>query len=130
MLLATSVSRPPAAGIGPPVATIDPPSPVPAGASQPNAREPAGTLSAGLTGEEAAARLRAFVSSDVIGVIEGCENEITGANDAFLTMLGYTREDLEAGRLLWPELTPPGWGGGPGPFGGTRLVLPNPLPPR
>lgn len=29
------------------------------------------------------------------------------ANDAFLSMLGYTRQDLEAGRLNWRALTPP-----------------------
>ena len=34
---------------------------------------------------------------------------ITDANDAFLRMGGYSREDLEAGRLRWDELTPPEW---------------------
>jgi PAS domain S-box-containing protein len=29
------------------------------------------------------------------------------ANDAFLEMVGYTRDDLTSGRLCWPELTPP-----------------------
>jgi PAS domain S-box-containing protein len=32
---------------------------------------------------------------------------ITEANDAFLEMVGYTRDDLEAGRIRWTELTPP-----------------------
>ncbi len=32
---------------------------------------------------------------------------ITDANDTFLELLGYTREDLEAGRIDWVELTPP-----------------------
>src|SRR6185369_12181506 len=31
------------------------------------------------------------------------------ANDAFLTMVGYSRDDLVAGRLRWLELTPPEW---------------------
>ena len=29
------------------------------------------------------------------------------ANDAFLALVGYSREDLTAGRMHWPELTPP-----------------------
>ena len=33
--------------------------------------------------------------------------EITGANDAFLRMSGYTRHDLEAGRVRWDELSAP-----------------------
>ena len=92
------------------ITTVDPLSPVPAGASQSVARDAAGTLAAALGGEEeAAARLRAFVSSDVIGVIEGCEDGITGANDAFLDMLGYTRADVESGAFSWTAATPERW---------------------
>jgi PAS domain S-box-containing protein len=29
------------------------------------------------------------------------------ANDAFLQMVGYTRKDLQAGKLDWKSLTPP-----------------------
>jgi PAS domain S-box-containing protein len=29
------------------------------------------------------------------------------ANDAFLELIGYSRQDLEAGRINWRELTPP-----------------------
>jgi PAS domain S-box-containing protein len=32
---------------------------------------------------------------------------ITGANDAFLRMVGHTRADLDAGRINWEEMTPP-----------------------
>jgi PAS domain S-box-containing protein len=28
------------------------------------------------------------------------------ANDTFLDLVGYSREDLRAGRLIWPDLTP------------------------
>jgi PAS domain S-box-containing protein len=35
--------------------------------------------------------------------------DIRGANDAFLRMGGYTREDVAAGRLRWDQLTPPEW---------------------
>ena len=52
------------------------------------------------------ARLRLF-DSPVIGVISGNENSILEANDAFLTMLGYSREDLANGKLRWTEITPP-----------------------
>ena len=31
------------------------------------------------------------------------------ANDAFLRMVGYEREDLVSGRLRWTDLTPPEW---------------------
>jgi PAS domain S-box-containing protein len=33
--------------------------------------------------------------------------KITGANDAFLAMVGYTREDLNAGNIGWAAMTPP-----------------------
>jgi PAS domain S-box-containing protein len=79
------------------------------GAELSDARDPAGTLGAALRGEDAAARLHALVASDVIGVIEGDGEVITGANDAFLVLLGYTREELESGALRWNDLTPPGW---------------------
>lgn len=35
--------------------------------------------------------------------------DIVRANDAFLRMGGYTREDVEARRLRWDTLTPPEW---------------------
>ena len=31
------------------------------------------------------------------------------ANDAFLDIIGYTRRDLEAGRITWRAITPPEW---------------------
>ncbi len=42
----------------------------------------------------------------VTGIISG-EFDRIEANDAFLDMVGYTREDLLGGRLNWPDLTPP-----------------------
>jgi PAS domain S-box-containing protein len=35
------------------------------------------------------------------------QGEITQGNDAFLKIVGYTREDLEAGKINWIALTPP-----------------------
>jgi PAS domain S-box-containing protein len=34
---------------------------------------------------------------------------ILEANDAFLLMFGYTREDLPAGKVRWDAMQPPGW---------------------
>ena len=44
--------------------------------------------------------------STVAGVVSGEFDHITDANDAFLQMVGYSREDLVASRLYWPDLTP------------------------
>src|SRR5579872_7365472 len=44
--------------------------------------------------------------STIAGVVSGEFDQITDANDAFLQMVGYSREDLDAGRLYWPDLTP------------------------
>jgi PAS domain S-box-containing protein len=54
------------------------------------------------------ARSRAFFDSGLLGVIYWNVNgAITDANDKFLEMLGYSRDDLTAGRLDWVKLTPP-----------------------
>ena len=54
------------------------------------------------------ARFRLLVDSNVQGVLFWNRNgDITGANDAFLRLVGYSREDLEAGRINWMALTPP-----------------------
>ncbi|MFB9335604.1 PAS domain S-box protein [Actinoplanes octamycinicus] len=54
-------------------------------------------------------RFERLVDTDVLAVFGGIDETIVEANDAFLTMLGHTREDLNQGRLRWPDLTPPGW---------------------
>ena len=41
------------------------------------------------------------------GIVSGEFDRIPEANDAFLNLVGYTREDLVSGRLHWPDLTPP-----------------------
>jgi formate hydrogenlyase transcriptional activator len=54
------------------------------------------------------ARLRRLpVETTIAGIVSGEFDRIPEANDAFLDLVGYTREDLLAGRLHWPDLTPP-----------------------
>ena len=59
---------------------------------------------------EREAKIRCLVDSNVIGIfISTREGEIIEANDAFLKMVGYDREDVTAGRVRLGELTPPEW---------------------
>jgi formate hydrogenlyase transcriptional activator len=44
--------------------------------------------------------------STIVGVVAGEFDRIPEANDTFLDLVGYSREDLRAGRLVWPDLTP------------------------
>jgi formate hydrogenlyase transcriptional activator len=53
------------------------------------------------------ARLRVPVESTIAGIVSGEFDRIPEANDTFLELVGYTREDLLEGRLRWPDLTPP-----------------------
>lgn len=54
------------------------------------------------------ARVRPIPSeSTIAGIISGEFDRIPEANDAFLELAGYSREDLLAGRLHWPDLNPP-----------------------
>jgi PAS domain S-box-containing protein len=56
------------------------------------------------------ARLDRIAESGIIGiVVADMVGNITEANDAFLDLLGYTRADLEAGRIVGSALTPPEW---------------------
>ena len=54
-------------------------------------------------------RFGALFDSGIMGIIVSNEGGVVyQANDTFLTMLGYSREDLAAG-LDWRKLTPPEW---------------------
>jgi PAS domain S-box-containing protein len=44
--------------------------------------------------------------ANVLGVGVADEEGIREANDAFLEILGYTRDDLEARRITWPAIMP------------------------
>ena len=57
---------------------------------------------------ESVNRLRRLYESGLLGVIYWNMNgKITDANDKFLEMVGYSREDLAAGRIDWVRMTPP-----------------------
>ena len=59
---------------------------------------------------EREAKIRRLVDANIIGIfILDLDGRILEANDAFLHMVGYDREDLVAGRLRWTDLTPPEW---------------------
>jgi PAS domain S-box-containing protein len=56
------------------------------------------------------ARIRRLFESNIIGIfIYDLDGRITDANDAFLRIVGYDRDDLVSGRLRWTHLTPPEW---------------------
>ena len=56
------------------------------------------------------AKIRRLVDSNIIGIfIWDFNGRILEANDAFLRMVQYDREDLVSGRIHWSELTPPDW---------------------
>ena len=53
-------------------------------------------------------RLRSFVEANVVGIVfSDVDGGISEANDEFLRIVGYTQEDIEAGRLRWIDITPP-----------------------
>jgi PAS domain S-box-containing protein len=55
-------------------------------------------------------KIRRLVDANIIGIfIADLEGRVVEANDAFLHMLGYDREDLISGGMRWTELTPPEW---------------------
>ncbi len=55
-------------------------------------------------------KIRRLVDSNIIGIfIWDLDGRIIEANDEFLRMVKYDREDLAAGRVSWLDLTPPDW---------------------
>jgi PAS domain S-box-containing protein len=72
------------------------------------------------------AKIRRLVEANVVGIVMWnlepfhnhdeserlhLEGAITGANDAFLRIVQYDREDLTSGSLRWTDLTPAEWRG-------------------
>jgi PAS domain S-box-containing protein len=55
-------------------------------------------------------KIRRLVDSNIIGIfISSRKGEIIEANDAFLKMVGYDREDFAAGTMRLSDLTSPEW---------------------
>jgi PAS domain S-box-containing protein len=62
--------------------------------------------------EEREAKVRRLVDSNIIGIcIFNLDRRITEANDAFLGIVSYSRDDVTSGRLSFAGLTPPEWAG-------------------
>jgi PAS domain S-box-containing protein len=60
--------------------------------------------------EEREAKIRRLVDANIIGIFMwNLEGEIIEANEAFLHMLRFSREDLISGRVRWTDLTPAEW---------------------
>ena len=59
---------------------------------------------------EREAKIRRLVDANIIGIfVSGLKGRILEANDAFLHLVGYDREDLVSGRIRWTNLTPSEW---------------------
>ena len=57
-----------------------------------------------------AAELRALFDGSPVGMVRSdAGGRVLDANDAFLGLVGMSREDLAAGRVRWDHLTPPEW---------------------
>ena len=62
--------------------------------------------------QEREAKVRRLVDSNIIGIcIFDFDGRIMEANDAFLDIVGYYRDDLISDRLRWTALITPEWGG-------------------
>jgi len=61
---------------------------------------------------EREAKVRRLVDSNIIGIcIFDLDRRIVEANDAFLRIVGYDRDDVISGRVSFTGLTPPEWAG-------------------
>jgi PAS domain S-box-containing protein len=59
---------------------------------------------------ERESKIRRLVEANILGIcIWNLDGAIVGANEAFLNMLQYGREDVASGRLRWTDLTPAEW---------------------
>jgi PAS domain S-box-containing protein len=60
--------------------------------------------------KERETRIRRLFDANIIGiVIFDFEERFIDANDAFLDMVGYSRDDLVSGRMRWRDMTPVEW---------------------
>jgi two-component system cell cycle sensor histidine kinase/response regulator CckA len=57
------------------------------------------------------ARFRRLSESGIIGIVTAnVHGQITEANDAYMQMVGYSRDELLEGHVRWADLTPPEFG--------------------
>ena len=56
---------------------------------------------------DAEAKVRRLLDAGVVGIMVANPERIVEANDHFLEMVGYSRAELEGGRLRWAQMTPP-----------------------
>ena len=57
---------------------------------------------------EREARIRRLVDSNIIGIFFwDLQGRISDANDAFLRLIGYDRQELLSGQVQWAQMTPP-----------------------
>jgi Cu+-exporting ATPase len=55
-------------------------------------------------------RLRSFIDSNIIGVVIATpDGKILEANDYYLNMIGFTRQEFETGIIDWIKITPTEW---------------------
>ena len=55
-------------------------------------------------------RFRRFVDSNIIGVVVATPSgSLIEANDYYLRLVGYTREEFDIGLVDWRAITPPEW---------------------
>jgi PAS domain S-box-containing protein len=60
--------------------------------------------------QEREAKVRRLVDSNIVGIlIWALDGRVVEANEAFLRMVGYSRDDLVSGHVRWPEMTPAEW---------------------
>lgn len=60
--------------------------------------------------QDTEARLTRFADSDLIGILFGdIYGKIKYANDEFLRIIGYSRQELLLGQIDWTEITPSEW---------------------
>jgi PAS domain S-box-containing protein len=97
-----------ATALGQGAAPVCPPSSIPEIDAVGRAMTSAGVTIAQRTAELQAsqARLKRVLDSSLVGIVVGEDDRVTDANDAFLRMVGYTREELRRGSVRWADLTP------------------------
>ena len=64
------------------------------------------TVPLALSGEKLLHTL--LFDTNIVGIfLWDFDGRVLQANDAFLRLVGYEREDLAAGRMRWTDITPP-----------------------